>query len=781
MSKKIIGIALVVIGIALQAIPGIGQAIGLPLIAAGISSATVIGLGLVIAGSLLLGPSAAKIPQSLVDGGRERLFNSLIPTTPRKIVFGNTAGATDARYQAYTGTNQEYLEQIVCVASHKVDAIYELWLDNEKAWDSTSGVVTKFSSFLTVDVRNEGTSSNGNAIDSTWTSTATLTGCAYLHLKFLLVHKASDGSNDSPFASGVTTRFTIRTKGALVYDPRHDGTAGGTGTQRAATQSTWTWDDSASRNPALQLLFYLLGWKINGKLAVGMGLPAARIDLGSFITAANACDESVTLVGGGTEPRYRGDGVISEGDDRRSVIESLCATMNAVLRDSGGKLSVTVLSNDLASPVASFDQSQVLGEIQWDQTPDLGSIFNIVRGRRTDGSDVGLYQPVDYPEASLANIDGIDRIDTADFPLVQSDSQAQRLAKQRLERNQYQGRLTLTGSPAFWQISLGDVFELTHPAFGWADKLFRCAGQQISRTGETQIVAVEENAAIYAWDASERPAVTPGTPTVYDPVLNHPVQSGINEALAGSLVIDTINDVVIYADSLGVVKADQLPLDVPITASNSSGDATALGTWSRTTTSGVTCTIGSATGVLNITAISVSEAYIPISFVLTGVTRTANVHVVVVQDPPTSGGGSGATSASTTTLGNTTGSSYDTVNAVSATMTCAAGAGGQVALNAPISYKATDNSSFPTTYGKWQWRVVSGTFADVSTEVTATSVPNGSGGAGANTHYAPGALTVSQTKTGLTTGTDYEFRFLWRDDGTHDCYRSSGTLSATGS
>jgi hypothetical protein len=80
--------------------------------------------------------------------------------------------------------------------------------------------------------------------------------------------------------------MTIRGKGAKVYDPRLDSTVtGGSGSQRAATQSTWAWDDNASRNPALQLLWFLLGWKINSKLALGMGLPPARIDLPSFITA----------------------------------------------------------------------------------------------------------------------------------------------------------------------------------------------------------------------------------------------------------------------------------------------------------------------------------------------------------------------------------------------------------------------------------------------------------------------------------------------------------------
>lgn len=791
MSKSVLSIGLSIVGIALFAIPGIGTALGLgalSILGATVSVAQVIGAGLLLASSVLLGPAKPKMPASLNNGGIDRLYGRLDPTTPRKMLFGNTAGATDVRDQTYTGSDQEYLEQIICIASHEVNSIYELWLDNEKAWSSASGVVSKYADFLTVTPRTVGTSANGIAIDSTWTATATLTGCAYIHVKMLLIHDAGDGTNDSPFATGITNRITIRSKGALIYDPRLDSTVtGGAGTHRADDQSTWAWDDDGSRNPALQLLWYLLGWKINSKLAVGMGLPKARIDLESFITAANACDESVTRNGGGTEPRYRSDGVLSEGDDRTAVVEALCASMNAVMRDSGGKLSLTVLHDDLASPAASFDESSVIGEIQWDQTPDLSATFNIVRGRRIDPTNNALYQPVDYPEVSISSPDGIDRIDTMDYPLVQSNGQAQRLAKQRLERNQYQGRLQLTGKPEWWRVSVGDPIEFSHSAFGWTDKLFRVAGQQINRDGQTQVVLVEENAAIYAWDNSEAPEVTPGTPTVYDAAVNHPVQRGINDALVGNTVIDPISDVIVYADSSGTVKSGELPRDVLITASNGTADVTASGTWTRTVASGVTCTIGAATGVLNITALAVAEASVPVSFAYNGVTRTGTVHIIRQDDPPTSGGtgATGGTSQSTASLGDTNGTSYDPATAVSGTLSVVAGSGGQVACTAPIGFKRTPGTAagHTGTAGKWQWRVPAGTWADISTEI-ASSSDAGTEAESGTINFA-GSISVAQTKTGLTNGSTYEFRLLWRrsdTDGTaNDVYRASGIMTATGS
>jgi hypothetical protein len=181
----------------------------------------------------------------------------------------------------------------------------------------------------------------------------------------------------------------------------------------------------------------------------------------------------------------------------------------------------------------------------------------------------------------------------------------------------------------------------------------------------------------------------------------------------------------------------------------------------------------------------VAEVNIPVTFTYNGVTRTANVHVVRQNDPPTTAGSGGTDSDSTTTLGTTTGTTYETTNAVSATLTVTAGPAGQVACAASIGFKRTPGTSAGETgaYGKWQWRVPAGSWADIATEVVAdqdsvTTVSD-------ITRTTWGNLAVSQTKTGLTASTDYEFRFLWRRvdvaDDADDIYCASGSMTATAS
>jgi hypothetical protein len=69
--------------------------VGLPLLAVG-----AIEVGIALAQSFLLGP---KKPKGLTtDSQSDRLTATLVPTEPRKIVFGHTAMGTDVRYQAFT-------------------------------------------------------------------------------------------------------------------------------------------------------------------------------------------------------------------------------------------------------------------------------------------------------------------------------------------------------------------------------------------------------------------------------------------------------------------------------------------------------------------------------------------------------------------------------------------------------------------------------------------------------------------------------------------------------
>lgn len=488
---------------------------------------------LVVAGaSMGLGWASEKLGPKTPKSQFSRLSVTLDPAAPRKAVLGTTAMNLDLRYHEVSGTDQEYADYIIALAAHEVASVDEIWFDDKQAWTSGGGVTATYTGYLTVTVREVGTSANTISINggAKWGSTRRLTGCAYLHLR--IKRTGATKKAESPLVNGLPNRVTVIGEGALLYDPRKDSTvSGGSGAHRANDQTTWGSYTAADDcdNPALQLLWFLLGWKINGELSIGAGIPAARIDLPSFIAAANLCDENVTLAIGGTQKRYRTSGTFSDADDRMDVIEGLLACMNGTLRDSNGKLALTVLENDLADYVLDFDDNDILGGFEWSQTPGLSQTYNTVRGRYVDPSNDGLYQMVEYPAVSVTAIDEIERELALDLPFVEDGRRAQRIAKQILQRNQYQGRFSATFTAKAQGCSVGEIVRLSFEPLGWNNKLFRVVEQEIRFDGQVPLTLQEENAAIYAWDAEDADPVTPTAPTTYDP-LNSPFILGTVEA-----------------------------------------------------------------------------------------------------------------------------------------------------------------------------------------------------------------------------------------------------------
>ena len=541
---KSVAIAAVIVGVAALAgafTPAVVAAAGSTTVAGvavGVTTVTIGGMSAIgaavlamAASTVLSGISAQLFGPKMTKAQASRLNPTLEPSASRKIVFGETAMNTDVRYFEPSGTDQEYMDYIIATSAHAAESIDEIWFEDRIAWSSSTGVDAFYTGYLTVATVLEGTSANYISINggTKWGSTRRLTGCSYVHLR--IKRTGTTSKVDSPLVNGLPGRVTIRGKGAKIYDPRLDSTVtGGSGSQRANDQTTWGASQSGYRdNPALQLLWFLLGWKIGGKLSVGCGVPPARIDLASFITAANICDEAITLAAGGTQPRYRTAGVASDSDARMEIIQIFLSAMNGTLRDSGGKLALVCMKNDLAFPVLEFSDDDIIGDFTWNQTRGLDESFNAIHGKYTDPSNNSLYQAVEYPVQSLTSVDGIERMQTFDVPFVQEGRRAQRIAKQVLQRAQYKGVFSATFNMKALGCQVGNCVWIDFEPLGWANKPFRVISQGISNSGLVPMTLIEENAAIYAWDASELPLVTPVAPTVYNP-LNSPFILGTIEA-----------------------------------------------------------------------------------------------------------------------------------------------------------------------------------------------------------------------------------------------------------
>lgn len=534
---KALKIAAVIAGVTALAFTGVGLAAGLGAAATsfgvGVSASTLF----LAAGGLSLGAALLQKAPAVTSSQAERLNASVDPRASRKDALGSTALATDVRYEEWHGTNQDFCSWIICLASHAIDTVDQIWLNDELAWTSAGGPQGKFAGYFAIPhIALEAHAGYGYSFASgKWNTSHRLTGCAWLHMQFKVTGNSKKA--ESPFSGGPTSRMTIIGKGAKLYDPRRDSSvAGGSGPMRIDDQSTWrfTADDGAEigENLPLQILRRLIGWRIRNpetgemRLATGSGIPAKRIDLQSFMNAANLADEQVGRSSGGAEPRYHGAGVISEGDDPTTVLNMLCAGCCGRFRDTGGKLSLVIAHNDLAEAALDdgLNEDDVIGAFTFDPDPALEATPNIIRGRYIDPSPASLYQLIDYPEVKIPSVDGIDRVFTLDLGVVESPSQAQRIAKQVLQRKQLARSFKAPFDERAWQWPVGQVVPFTFAPLGFDRQLFRVASQEIADESANRGACVMELAwedhAIYAWDGSDAAPVIAAPAITYDPTKN---------------------------------------------------------------------------------------------------------------------------------------------------------------------------------------------------------------------------------------------------------------------
>ena len=786
MSKAVGAIALGVGLIAVAVfVPGVGTAIAgaafsassaagvvasaatLAAIQAGAATFIVV-TGLTIAAN---GIQMARAANAISPAQLTRLNANLDPSAPRKIAFGNTALATDLRASIPTGTDQEIHEYIICVASHTVESIDQIWFEDRQAWTLAGGVTSYYSGYMSaVSVRNPGTNANGIAINSQWPATSTLTGCAYIY--FHIKRTGNSKKAESPLPQGMPSRVTIIGKGMKVYDPRLDSTVtGGSGTHRADDQTTWEYSHSGTdigNNPALQILAYRLGWQINSKLAVGKGMLPERLDLPSFITAANICDEPVTLAIGGTQRRYETHGLFSEADQTSSVENALLFACNGRMTDHNGKLGIALAYNDLTGTLYEFDDDDVLGAFDWNPSPSIHETHNIIRGRWTDPSSNSLYQMVDYPAIRITSPDGIDRTLPIDLPVVQDGKRAQRIAKQILQREQYQGTFAAIFGIRAWGVKVGDPVKLTFDTLGFVEKLFRVVQQGIRSDGTVQLILREEATALYAWAAEETALVTVAAPTVYDQ-LNNPlaVINGVDIGVENGADVTATNapDVTgdfawpIGGDAAGTVTTT-LPANRRYVATQGGTDVSATATWvlsgigaqvaltvNNTSDRGLV-TLGSGTTGSGVATLTVTFATGAI------VVRTITITKTNAALPAT--GGAGATSATDTSFLSVTSGSHATI---SDELTVRSDGSGNVRISASSEFDAaataTQNVAVKFAYATSS----GGGLTDLISEVTANAAIWNSG----DSALEPGSFNIAEATFAMpASNTDYYFKLRAR-------------------
>ena len=424
-------------------------------------------------------------------GQRGLLTNVREANAPQEVVYGEVRKGGVITYMEATGTNNEYLHMIIALAGHEINSIDEIYINDQQVTIDATNFVTSsdwvndsdpkiyIRKFTGTPTQNIYSTINGIANGPQWQGKETGDdtnfrgqgiACLYVRLKY----------HAEVFAQGIPL-ITAKIKGKKVEDPRNSTTA-------------------YSANAALCIRDYLIS-------KYGMNA-TGEIDDTSFGAAANVCDESVALDGGGSENRYEMHGAISLARTPSDILSSMMTTCNGNLFWGQGKWMLK--AGDYTSSVETFTLDDLRGPINVDTKVSRRDNFNVVRGLFVSATDD--YVKTDYPQIrSQTFIDddgGIENALDLELPMTTSSSMAQRLAKMTLFRAREQMTVQADFSLKAFDVQVGDVISLTISRYGWSAKQFEVVGWSFQNDpdsgGQTvSLVLRETSSAAYDWNAEE--------------------------------------------------------------------------------------------------------------------------------------------------------------------------------------------------------------------------------------------------------------------------------------
>lgn len=282
------------------------------------------------------------------------------------------------------------------------------------------------------------------------------------------------------FAEGFP-EATFEIKGRVCYDPRLNGGAGG---------EAWT------QNAALIIADFLSAAKF------GLGIPYAEIDSATLTAAANTCDESVGLVGGGTEARYTINCYFDTDLSPAEVLQEMAQSIAGDIVYQNGKWYI--YPGTWRASSMAITEDDYLGPPEIVTNVSRSDSFNSVRGGFVDPGST--YNAKDYPVVkndTYITQDGAQVWEDISFAFVTSHTQCQRIAKIELERVRQGITVLVPMTLKALQLQVCDTVTLTDARFGWTAKAFEVRDLTLEEepSGAMRVLVLlrETASAIYDW------------------------------------------------------------------------------------------------------------------------------------------------------------------------------------------------------------------------------------------------------------------------------------------
>lgn len=290
--------------------------------------------------------------------------------------------------------------------------------------------------------------------------------------------------------------------GIKLYDPRLDSTVGGAGSQRWDNPATWAFSDNS------MVIIYNIerGISYAGAHVWGGKKSAAQMPYSVWAAAMDACDEAVTLAGGGSEKRFRAGRRIGLNERPADVIQEFLIGCNGRRAEAAdGTVYVLVGVPDEADGAftdADVLATNALGTVPF---PNLDEVINGATATYREPAQAWEdKETAPYLRSDLeAEDDGRQQLQGLDLGTTFSGYQAQRVLKAVIEEGRRFRKHVVALPPEYAQFRLLQVLAWTSARFDYTAKLFLITARTVEPFGNVILGLQEIDPADHAWDPDE--------------------------------------------------------------------------------------------------------------------------------------------------------------------------------------------------------------------------------------------------------------------------------------
>lgn len=413
----------------------------------GIVGKLVLGIGLQLISAKIQKSRAKKQEKQAGGVNFERQYGENVS---RQVACGLVGIAGHDCYVNTYGDANKLLQQVYVLSDFPCDGLSRIWAGGKELPLTHQG-----GGFYTVDSGDydglinfsfhDGTQTaadsdlvNGSNPAGRWTADHVGTGVCYIVARLTF-----DQERLAQFPD-----FFFEFRGARLYDPRKDSTAGGVGPHRWGDYSTYEF----TQNPVIMDYNYRRGFSINDDMFLGMGMDAVDLPVDRYAIAANICDED-TAYG----DRYRCSVIFDADLEHGDNIDAVMTSCGGIVIDSVDGSWPLIGTDQPIIETVTDDDLITTEPVKYQKLRSMGELVNSVSG--TYPEPANLWSPVGYDEQTNASQVALDRRTrdfSLDFPTVPYKGQANQLAAIYYKENRYEATAEIVLRPRFQTIKAGD-------------------------------------------------------------------------------------------------------------------------------------------------------------------------------------------------------------------------------------------------------------------------------------------------------------------------------------